>query len=440
MATNWSNIKYLVVGVKGVSLKDWLDNSTLTIGETFKQLRNESSEPIMYELTIAAKKVMPTAANIPDEYKFIWKPDYDPTVSKVLTVYPVAVADALNPKWDNKKFVNWLNGESLKDEVAEATWDALAKSGERMIEDYVSGEILTGQLGEAIKEFYSFTFAGLPTGGQNGNATSAAYLTDWNAATALKGGNTVIEVLPAAIGNGYATNLNFTFKNISGTKDSQGWTDKFDYSVAAQSFTTQFKNAVDLLTYTTEYSYKVYEVDANGNLVKDEDNNNVYTTAEDNVLYVKWTDVADGETVVDKYYTMRWTRTDGRIKLNDAATLKSLIVSNITDANKVLAQDAGIEDFDFNADAKLNLDNPATEAEDAYMTFKFTGNLGKYIEPAEEEGDLHNQSDGTSFKFKKKGGAANPTENMSGTIVISGYDTFGKKHDFTFPVVILFNE
>ena len=183
----------------------------------------------------------------------------------------------------------------------------------------------------------------------------------------------------------------------------------------------------------------MYEVDANGNLVKDEDNNYVYTTAEDNVLYVKWSDVADGETTVDNYYTLQWTRTDGRIKLKDAALLKNLIVSNITDANKVLAQDAGIEDFDFNADAMLNLDNPATEAADAYMTFKFTGNLGKYIEPA-ESGDEKNQSDGTSFKFKKKGGAANPTENMSGTIVISGYDTFGKKHDFTFPVVILFNE
>lgn len=437
LATNWDNIKYLVVGVEGGRLKDWLDNSTLTIN-TFKQLRNESSEPIMYELTIAAKKVMPTAANIPADYKFIWKPDYDPTASKVLTVYPVAVADELNPKWDNKKFVNWLNGANLKAAVADATWTAEAKSAERKMEDYVSGEFLANN---DVKKLYSFAFEGLPTGGKDGNAISAGYITDWNEATALKGGNTVIEILPAAIGNGYATNLNFTFKNISGTKDNNAWTENYDYAVPAQKFTTQFKNAVDLLTYTTEYTYPLVEVDANGTDVYD-NNHLVYTTETSDVLYVTWvTDELTGGNAVTKFRQISSMRTNGVTQYNKQNGILDIIKLNSSAKDVVLAYDAkllsGNNIAQVPADQKkfrtalYNIDNEAT-TEVEKLTFKFTGNVAKYIEPADET-DI-------TAGYKKKGGAANPTENMTGNIVITGYDTFGKKHEFEFPIVILFDK
>ena len=438
LATNWSNIKYLVVGVKGVELKDILNGATFTIN-TFKQLRNESSEPIMYELTIAAKKVMPTAANIPADYKFIWKPDYDPTASKVLTVYPVAVADELNPTWDsNKKFVNWLNDANLKDAVAVATWTAFAKSAERKMEDYVSGEFLANN---DVKKLYSFAFEGLPTGGKDGKATSAGYITDWNAATALKGGNTVIEILPAAIGNGYATNLNFTFKNISGTKDNNGWTPNYDYAVPAQKFTTQFKNAIDLLTYTTEYSYPVYQMKEDGSLYRDANNQLVVTsTDKSDVLYVKWvSDNLTGGSAVTDYHII--SSKQGDFLYNGNKGLLDLIQLNSSAANIVLAYDAKLLSGENMANvpaaekkfrtALYNINNEAT-TEVEKLTFKFTGNVAKYIEPADET-DI-------TAGYKKKGGAANPTENMTGSIVITGYDTFGKKHEFEFPIVILFDK
>ena len=437
LATNWSNIKYLVVGVKGVSLKDWLDNSTLTIGETFKQLRNESSEPIMYELTIAAKKVMPTAANIPADYKFIWKPDYDPTVSKVLTVYPVATADAFATAYTDNKFY-WQGAEgTLKNAVANATWTALAVSGERKMEDYVSGEFLAN---EDVKKLYSFAFAGLPT--DKKTPASAAYATDWNAATNVKGGNTVVQLFPAAIDHGYATNLNFTFKNISGTKDSQGWTTNYDYAVAAQSFTTQFKDAVDLLTYTTEYTYPLVEVDANGTDVKDANNNLVYTTEKSDILYVAWvTDALDAGNAVTKFRQISSMRTNGVTQYTKQNALLDIITLNSSAKDIVLAYDAKLLNGENMANltpaekkfrtALYNIDNTATTVVEA-LSFKFTGNVAKYIEPA-DAADIE-------AGYKKKGGAANPTENMTGSIVITGYDTFGKKHDFEFPIVILFDK
>ena len=438
LATNWNNIKYLVVGVKGVELKDILNGATFTIN-TFKQLRNESSEPIMYELTIAAKKVMPTAANIPADYKFIWKPDYDPTASKVLTVYPVAVADELNPTWASNKFVNWMNGANLKDAVADATWTACANSAERMMQDYVSGEFLTNN---DVKKLYSFAFEGLPTGGKNNDAKTAGYITDWNAATALKGGNTVIEILPAAIGNGYATNLNFTFKNISGTKDNNGWTANYDYAVPAQKFTTQFKNAIDLLTYTTEYTYPLVEVDANGTDVKDDHNNLVYTTETSDVLYVTWVaDNLNGGDAVTKFRQISSMRTNGVTQYTKQNGILDIIKLNSSAKDVVLAYDAKLlsgkniaqvpaEEKKFRT-ALYNINNEAT-TEVEKLTFKFTGNVAKYIEPADEN-DI-------AAGYKKKGGAANPTENMTGSIVITGYDTFGKKHEFEFPIVILFDK
>lgn len=436
LATNWNNIKYLVVGVKGVQLKDWLNGSSVTLN-SFSELRNESSNPIQYQLEIAAKKVMPTAANIPADYKFIWKPDYDPTASKVLTVYPVATADAFATAYTNNTFYWQGASGTLKSAVADATWDALAVSGERKMEDYVSGEFLAN---ENVKKLYSFAFAGLPND-RTSDPKTAAYTTDWNDATALKGGNTVIQLFPAAIDHGYATNLNFTFKNISGTKEDNTWTTNYDYAVAAQSFTTQFKDAVDLLTYTTEYSYPVYQMKEDGSLYRDANGALVVTsTDKSDVLYVKWvSDNLTGGSAVTDYHII--SSKQGDFLYNGNKELLDLIQLNSSAANIVLAYDAKLLSGEnmatvpagekkFRTDL-YSINNPATN-EVEKLTFKFTGNVAKYIEPADE--------DDITAGYKKKGGAANPTANMTGSIVITGYDTFGKKHDFEFPVVILFDK
>jgi len=443
VATDWSNVKYLAVGVKGESLKDWLNGSTIELAY-FSQVRNDANAPIQYELELKAKKVMPTAANIPEDYKFIWKPDYDPAVKGALDVYAIPTDDALAPVTatvNNAKMVYWQGSTgTLIDEIGDADYEASAVTGERMIEDYVSGEFLTNT---AAKKLYNFNIAALPTGlTGSSDLKNYAYQTAWNgAATNVEGDNTVAQVLPAAIGNNYTTKMNFIFKGISATKANNAWTTDYDYPVVAQTFTTAIKNPIDLLTYTTEYTYPVYKLNADGTLYRDANNNLVVESRQTSEnIYIKWVtdDLTDGDAVT-KVYGISSKQAD--YLYNTTSTLLGMIKLSSTAANIVLANDAQLLSASTLAGltttekgfqtALYNINNAATTAAEA-LSFEFTGNVGKYIEPV-------NAADLTAG-FRKKGGANNPTENMEGSIKITGYDCYGKKHEFNFPIVILFDK
>ena len=448
VADNWNNIKYLAVGVKGSALKNILNNATFTLG-TITQMRNDANAPVQYQLVLKAKKVMPTVANIPEAYKFIWKPDYDPAVKGALDVYAIPTADALAPVKKDNNTAYWMSSAgTLISAIGTETYTASAKSGERKIEDYVSGEFLTNT---AAKKLYNFSIAGLPTGLSAAPKTSP-YQTAWNGeATNLEGDNTVVQVLPAAIGGQYNTNMNFLFKGINGTtKTASGvttWTTDYDYPVVAQTFKTNFKNPIDLLTYTTEYTYPVYKMNANGTLFDGDDATAgiqpvVESRQTSDKIYIKWvTDNLTGGGNVTNVYPISSKQAD--YLYSTASTLLGMIKLSSTAANIVLANDAKLLSAStlagvttageniFNEDF-YNIDNDATTSVVEALSFEFTGNVGKYIEPV-DAADL-------TAGFKKKGGANNPTENMEGTIKITGYDCYGKKHDFSFPVVILFDK
>ena len=443
VADNWNNIKYLAVGVKGKDLKNWLNGSTITL-RTFSHVRNDANAPVQYQLELKAKKVMPTAANIPEAYKFIWKPDYDPAVKGALDVYAIPTDDALTPakKDDNTAYWKGSTG-TLISAIGAKTYDASAKSGERKIEDYVSGEFLTNT---AAKKLYNFSIAGLTTGLSDKPKTSP-YQTAWNgAATNVEGDNTVVQVLPAAIGGQYNTNMNFLFKDISATKDKDNnWTADYDYPVVAQTFKTKFLNPIDLLTYTTEYNYPVYKLNANGTLYVDPNTGSyvVESRQTSDKIYIKWvTDNLTGGGNVTKVYGISSKQAD--YLYNATSTLLEMIKLSSTAANIVLANDAKLLSASTLAGlttaekgfqtALYNINNDATTTVTEKLTFEFTGNVGKYIEPADP-----NAADLTQG-FKKKGGANNPTENMEGTVKITGYDCYGKKHTFDFPIVILFDK
>ena len=446
VADNWNNIKYLAVGVKGSDLKNILNNATFTL-RTITQMRNDANAPVQYELVLKAKKVMPTVANIPEAYKFIWKPDYDPAVKGALDVYAIPTADALAPAKKDDNTAYWMGSTgTLTSVIGTATYDTSAKSGERKIEDYVSGEFLTNT---AAMKLYNFSIAGLTTGLSDKPKTSP-YQTAWNgAATNLEGDNTVVQVLPAAIGGQYNTNMNFLFKGINGTtKTASGvttWTTDYDYPVVAQTFKTNFKNPIDLLSYNTEYTYPVYKVE-NGQIVDADPQTPaidyvVESRPTDNKLYIQWIgdNVGSGNTVTNfRKISSKSTKTfyNTQVPLNEALKLNS------SDAEIVLARDAKLittagtpaavrAAYTFTS-ALYNIDNPKTTGVVEKLTFEFTGNVAKYIEPDTET----NLASG----FKKKGGANNPTEDMTGTVKIIGYDCYGQKHEFEFPVVILYNE
>ena len=456
-ATNWSEVKYFAVGVKGVDLKNWLDNSTIDLGE-ISQVRNDANDRVKYELVLKTKKVMPTAANIPAANKFIWKPDYDPAVKGALNVYAEPNAtDAFNPSYDDAtKKVYWkgVNG-TLISAVTTPVYTDFATAGERKIEDYVSGEFLTNN--NAAKELYSFCIADLPLDKKydapdnQHQVDKLAYQTAWNTATNEVGGNTAVQVLPKAIGNEYDTNLNYVFKNISGKTKTEDevttWTDDYNYSIVAQTFKTKFLNPIDLLSYTTEYTYPVYKVEDGQIVDADPETQGIQYVVEsrptDNKLYIQWIgDQVETAPSVAKFRRIS-SKSTKTFYTTQVALDKALKLSS-SDADIVLARDAKLinvaptktpavvrAEYVFNPNL-YKVDNTTTDAVTEELTFEFTGNVAKYIEPATKT-DL-------ASGFKKKGGANNPTVNQEGTVKITGYDCYGKKHTFEFPVVILFNE
>ena len=453
VANNWNNIKYLAVGVKGTDLKNILNNATFTLS-TITRMRNDANAPVQYQLVLKAKKVMPTVANIPEAYKFIWKPDYDPAVKGALNVYAEPNAtDAFDPSYTAPN-VYWKGqNNNLISAVTAPVYTEFATAGERLIEDYVSGEFLTNT---AAKKLYNFSIADLPLGKDvlapdaQHKVNKLAYQTAWNTATDEIGGNTAVQVLPAAIGGQYNTNMNFLFKGINGTtKTASGvttWTTDYDYPVVAQTFKTKFLNPIDLLSYNTEYEYPVYKMNANGTLYVDPTaaapGYVVESHETSDKLYIQWVaDNLNGGADVPEFRII--SSKQGVYKYNTQKTLDKLIKLSSSDADIVLARDAQLitaaatttpatvrKNYVFDPNL-YKVDNTTTDAVEK-LSFEFTGEVAKYIVPV----DKNNLASG----YKKKGGANNPTQNWDGTVKITGYDCYGKKHDFEFPVVILYNE
>ena len=80
-------------------------------------------------------------------------------------------------------------------------------------------------------------------------------------------------------------------------------------------------------------------------------------------------------------------------------------------------------------------DNPNRAATDPVvnkMTVALDGDITTYLKVSSSTTSINN------VILQKIGGVADPKVNISGKVLVSGYDVYGKKHTFTIPVVILF--
>jgi hypothetical protein len=477
LATNWNEIAYIKVGVSGSDLVNIKDGETLTL-YPITAVRTDANNKEKYQIDIKVTKQMPDEAwTTKNHYdgKFTWKSDYNPATGE-LTVYPKAIPVQQHTQLyvaADKEFF-WNNQNALKDAYAEADWKQVATDAQRMIKDYLSSTTLSdGELAN-----YEFTLSKLPTSLTGSKEPkNADYFTAWTVATAdapVIAGNTMMTVEPSAINNSYNTTMSYVYKNISltGEADDNGdmvWDAEHDKAVAINGFKkVTFKDAMELMQYNTEYETLRYYVTASGDVIYDPaqigNSSATMVSKTDNNVYIKWeSDVKaanknPGDEITNLYRIKRAGYNtsnalppltfnpdtydfDARISVA-VADLTGVFVTTTkqSDAARVLMRDAGITadladaSFAFTpAWFKFQKNNDGVlSAGD--LKFEITGDAKTYIKVAEGATLDH-------FKYTRTGwnNNANPTENISGAIKISGYDAFGVARSFEIPLVIKHN-
>ena len=280
-----------------------------------------------------------------------------------------------------------------------------------------------------------------------------------------------------------------------GTVTWEGW----DLVKNANDFKTHFADAMDLLTYDTQRSYLAYDVwqeqGTGGTLPaiktgsKNLTDNNLYIDWKGTVTGQNWiTQVQDVDVLIPVLFQLNLTDNReaavGTIasqafnpntyqKFNSAALAGSLISSNLTSflratisaPNRVLAEnkqisgsenvngagidrDRVIDGTTTSANPNINkanrfafdenyyrFDNPNRKATDPVVTamkIELSGAITTYLK-------VSPNATPSNMIFQKIGGVQDPHQNVSGNIKLSGYDVFGKYHEFNLPVVILYN-
>ncbi len=309
LATNWKDIKKLVVGVDGTDLNKIVDNATLDV-ITISDKRGDANNREVYTLKIQAQKVLPQNPWVKENYydnKFTWHSDYDP-ISETMTIYPKpykavggvqplypvdlnAAADKVDFYWRGNGGTGAWNLWDLYDDPTYLDWNGtintdLANAGLRQIQDYNYKPKDDAAAGLDMS-LYFFEFDGMPTGIKE--SASEKYKTYWTAAAAKPkfGNNTFVAVKPEVIRTDKKAHLFYTFTKVSTTYDSKTKAyDVKDHTVSVWDFTASFKDALDLVDTKTDYiymSYTEYEKNPLGAIQK---KGIKYVT--DNTLYIAW--------------------------------------------------------------------------------------------------------------------------------------------------------
>lgn len=511
LATNWKDIKKLVVGVDGSDLNKIVDDATLDV-TTITDKRGDANNREVYTLKIQAQKVLPQNPWVKENYydnKFTWHSDYDP-ISNVMTIYPKpykevagvqvlrpvdldAAADKVDFYWRGNGGTGAWNLWDIYDDPTYLDWNGtintdLANAGLRQIQDYNYKPKDDAASGLDMS-LYFFEFDGMPTGIKE--SASEKYKTYWTAAAAKPkfGNNTFVAVKPEVIRTDKQAHLFYTFTKVSTTYDSKtkAYTIK-DHTVSVWDFTASFKDALDLVDNTTKYAYMTYTEWEKNSLGAIQKKGTQFVM--DNTLYIAWKNGAGSgtdfslisdPTISNNFALYRiglsdctypsginpetgavWANQDEAYSFNPALYKKDytnvgtvsdditkLVFAMITESNDVLA--TGINMAGTWSGAGLNygaytnytapfdpayysFDNPATDkvVENA-PTFELTGEIATYLKIDQKT------STATALKAFKVGGISDPKRNIPGNLKITGYDVFGKKHEISVPVEIVFN-
>jgi hypothetical protein len=405
-ATNWNEIKFVKIGVRGEDLKKIVDGSTINV-VTISDLKTDSHDKVRFTLNITAKKNMPTET----KDGIVWKDGYDK--APIVYVKPqVSAFEASNTNgflWNGNNFI-----PRLDEYTASYTSDNVKWAG-RSIEDYV----YSGLLCEANADYrHQFVFHNLPTGLNNPKnadfTADSAFVKE--AGRVYFGSNYTVDVLPKAIDGDYTYDLNYVYNGISLKKDAAGFMTNeargdFDYPVKVWSAPTTFKSALELYSFT----------------------HNLGT------LQVRWADVENGGTAIlqsgnyivttypnllaDFNYSRTWgwsesTPTWWRVAVNTQIPGASILAN---DADLVIGNGS------FRPKQWFDKGNEPID-------IKIEGAAMTYLEStvaAEDSGSGATMIHKYDLSFTKKGGAASPTENKAGVITITGTDCFGKTHTWT---------
>ena len=399
LATNWAKIAKVKIGVRGADLNKIVDGATFNV-TTISADKTDANNKARYILNITAKKNMPTEA----VNGIVWKNGYE----NLTTVYVIPQSDGRFVPGVVDDVFYWNGGANLpqnanridgSDIANYQNWTTKATWARRVINNYVYD---FESLLDNDDYRHQFVFHGLPTG-LEAPADKADFTADFLrhsstpvVSTPFIAARNVV-VLPAAVDNKYAYDLNYVYAGISLKKDANGEfmenaaRGDFDYPVKAASGETTFKSPLQCYNFSTS--------------LKD--------------LEINWSDYRQNTTALlrkgDNTYSNLLAEALWDVKAKD-------------DASAILAEDAQLSILNnmehFRPAEWFGLGENGLEVE-------ITGNAMTYLD---SNNDLSN------LTFSKKGGNAQPTADQAGTIKITGYDCFGKKHSWTVTFTLKFNK
>lgn len=503
LAKNWKDIKKLVLGVDGAELQEIVTGVPFDVITISDKRTDANKQEVYSLTIKATKVLPDDEWVKKNYYtgKFTWHSDYDP-IENAMTIYPkpykvngttmvlkpadLGTAPAHDFYWrDNGSHLLWdgyMDGTYLD-------WKTTAaNAGVRMIQDY-NYKPKDDAEPTVDLSLYFFNFYNMPSATDMGNQT---YTTYWKAAAATQklGNNTMVAVLPEVIRTDKQASLHYNFIGVD-TKLENGNYNSYDYTPAVWSFTAKFKDALDLVSlygnypimgYTewqmnslgvrsikgTQYvrDSKYYVAWEGGTGATDFSHKDASTTTSYKfelykLGYTDYTYTATGKnpetgnpwaldgTDADKQASWAFNaglyEKDYTFYTNNTDDLTGLLRVAISESDDVLAtgtlnsgiwSGAGLNyatpatvPFD---PAYYSFDNPATKAVESAMTFELTGEIATYLK-------IDPTSSLDAMKVFKVGGVAEPKVNIPGYLKLTGYDVFGKKHEFTIPVELVYN-
>ena len=421
-AANWKDIASVKVSVDNPGYI--ADGATLPLIYLFGETRNAVGNPVLNQMWLSVKKVLPTNAAVTP----VWRASLEPDATGLLTVYPwptdnTGALGAGGIKWTSapagvnrigKDLTLYVNN---KENFANWTVNKNAGVGNTaIILDNIAGNDLNGD------------------GVDDNNPAPWIFISNSN-----------------KIGNTYDSHIEYVYQNISTYYDRANSVWRYAQDKTYNTWTSaltagkiQYANAMDLFSYgLAQYTYA--------------DDASKKATA----LYIKWSEIFTIGTVINHFYGLSKTASAyaTRVPAAGNVTLAQLLTNTTSDTNKRIATNAGIV-------ADLDLAGAANTAEIALYpgctTSAATRLANALFDPllypggitATVTGDVttlitveYNVTGTDEISIKRYVNPATgaygdvPTADKQGNIVVKGKDVFNKEHTIaTIPFTLLYNK
>ena len=418
VAGNWDKIKSVMVQIDNPG--PIVNNSSLPSILISGRTLNTGAVPVVNELYIAPRKVLPTTSPVAVE----WRASLEP-VNGVLTVYPQPAEFTTIPNTAGKftatpTVISWNNVSSTTGD--QASWNNTSAQNllYKDLTNYINNE----------SKFVDWVVAA--KAGLDNKAISLFNVTP----------NHVAISQASKMGQTYNSNVIYSYDDLStyydytqkATGGDNGWQYEADHHVNAWEGKIKYANAMDLFTFGVKPQ--------TWNWTDASVTPSVDHSASTTEFFLKWRTEVKGATSAAPVTKFYWNKVETHVNTanvttqqNFVTTIANLVRNTTSTTNRQIATNAGITGISNVATATVEFSNYNN------IEVSITGAAGTIV-----SAQLDSYTAPTQIEFFKKQPTAttttvdDPVRDVTGNVVITGKDIFGVAHTIvTIPFTVKFN-